>query len=1004
MARKHSASYSENMMIHLKSHSPRKRGPGVCLRGAVFGAFAKALLTASLCFCAPTAEAARLDNDRYTVELTPAKEMCVSVQAAGTWTFRPEFTVLQSEKDPRPALRPGGIRHVPYNVLTWKNNVMPTKAALKAVKPNAAAAGDGFDDRILEGDTQQRTADVFSAAPLSHVRADSAELRGQAIHFGFPEQASYKLEATLILPPGNAAPLLSFTFTPKVAGFYSIAYSGAPSFALSALTEVWQPFVWQGKRFPDKSYVTPAFECSLPATLVMKDKATIGVVVDSSEFAFQPLPLLENSRFGVALRNAAGEAQPMVFAPLLGGVESKMKAGAPFTFKLRLVAAPGSPTDAYEMIARELYSFRDYRRNAIASLNETLDNMIDYGLSHYSWFIEELKGCAYSTDVPGAVKNVSSLNPLEFALVADDEEIFDKRVYPIVEFLLSREKFLFSLDPAQKIQSPSRALKGPCAPVSELAALYGITRGASPLFLSLAEQMFAKNRVLNLDDLSEGGSWQNALALYESTGDRRFLERARRGADDYIRQHVEKPAVDFNERGLFFWTAFAPKWIDLMRLHEATGERRYLDAAREGARRFAQFIWMSPAIPDESVLVNKGGKAPVYWYLQSRGFKPMSAPEGYVPAWRLSEIGLTPESSGTMSGHRAIFMASHAAWMMRIASKTGDSFLRDIARSAIVGRYRNFPGYHINTERTDIYERADYPLHEHTELSVNSFHYNHIWPHMTLLFDFLMADVADRSHGRIDFPGRFVEGYAYLQNQLYGDRLGTFYGHEDAQLWMPRRLLKSGSVELNYLCARGQKNLYLAFSNQSPESVTTDITLNSVLLPQLKAKNYRLRVLGREEAGTKGRTGPVGDEAPGEVCDGHFTVSVAPMGLTAVVIEELTVVPRFQPKLLAADSVQSWGKDYAELALGNTRALILNFGPGEQKAFIYLQADDRNYKEVTLLYDNDGSGTMHSVVDNAYPFEFTLPLGPGTRQLRFQIRATALDGTATTSTIGELHK
>jgi hypothetical protein len=76
---------------------------------------------------------------------------------------------------------------------------------------------------------------------------------------------------------------------------------------------------------------------------------------------------------------------------------------------------------------------------------------------------------------------MKSLNPLNLALVADDERIFEKRAYQILESMLSREKFLFSLDPKERIQSPSRALLGPCAPISELCSLYGITNGASPV-------------------------------------------------------------------------------------------------------------------------------------------------------------------------------------------------------------------------------------------------------------------------------------------------------------------------------------------------------------------------------------------------------------------------------------------------------------------------------------------------------------------------------------------
>ncbi len=946
-------------------------------------------MAAGLGVLASTLSAQPLANERYSVEPTADGAVRITTKDAGTWTFRGDFAVLVATRDPKPAMRPANIPRVTYNVVSWQAQAPAGAAALRAKKRSAAQAGDGFDDRIMEGDTQQRTADVFASAPVVRLSATAATRSGPAIRFTFPGQAAFDLVAELTVPPGAGEPVLSYSLTPKQAAWFSVGYTGAPAHALDELAEVWQPFIWQGKRFPAQSILTPAFECSLPATFVRRGSATVGVVVDADEFPFQPLPLLDNSRFGVALRNAAGQAQPMVFAPMLGGAESKRAAGQGFTFKLRLFAGAGDIPQAYESLARRLYGFRDYRRNAIASLNETLDNMIDYGMSRHSWFVDELKGCAYSTDVPGAVKNVSSLNPLNFALVTDDEAIFRQRAYPIIEFMLSREKFLFSLDPKQKIQSPSRALLGPCAPVSELTTLYGITHGATPVLRLLAERMAGRNRTLNLDDVSEGGSWPNLLALWEETREARFLTAARRGADTYLTEHVDRPAQAFDQPGMFFWTGFVPKWIDLFRLFEATRESRYLAAARQGARQYAMFTWMAPRIPEENVTVNPGGNAPVYWYLKSKGHLPMRAPEESVPAWRVSEIGLTPESAGTMAGHRGIFMANYAPWMLRIAAETGDALLHDVARSAVVGRYRNFPGYHMNTARTTIYERADYPLRDHQELSVNSFHYNHIWPHMSLLLDFLVTDAFARSRGSIDFPSHHIEGYAYLQSKFYGDRPGKFFGRDDAVLWLPRRLLKSGSVELNHLTARGRTGLYVALTNQSREAVTTEIAFNSAVLPQAAGKSFRVRSLN-------------GAAAVPELRDAKMTVTVPPMGLAAYEIEGLVVAPKFQDRLVGAKATDAWRQDYLELPFGDTRAMILNFGPAATTAFVYLQADDAKFQSVTLSYTS--GGRRESITDAAYPFEFTVPLARGAQDFRFQIKGVTVAGASVEAEWASLQK
>ncbi len=938
------------------------------------------------------AHAAVLSNTRYHVELTSQGGLEVTSSGDVTWRFEPQFTVFLTQKDPKLAMRPGGIERVSYNVPTWQVSRTASTAALKNVKRNTAQAGDGFDDRILEGDTQSRTADVFAAAPAEPIRAERWEQTGGTIRFFFPESPDFSLSATVTLPRDEAAePVLTYTLTPKVAGWFAVAYTGAPAIAQSEADEFWQPFVWQEKRFPTHSFLTPGFQCPLPATMVRKGDALVAVVADATEFPFMPLPLLDNSRFGVALRNPGGAAQPMVVAPILGGAGSKREAGETFTFKLRFYAGRGDATLAYEDIARRLYSFRDYRSNAICTLNETLDNMIDYGMSHYSWFVDELKGCAYSTDVPGAVKNVSALNPLNLALVTDSEAIFQQRAYPIVEFLLSREKFLFSLDPKQKIQSPSRKLKGPAAPVSELAAYYGITHGAAPVFRQLAEKMRGEDRTLNLDDVSEGDSWSNNLRLYQNTGDERYLAKARAGADAYLAGRMAQGASDFKEPGLFFWTAFTPKWIDLFELFETTRDKRYLEAARLGARRYTMFTWMAPVIPDRDITVNIGGDAPVYWYLKGKGHKPMKAPEESVSAWRLSEIGLTPESSGTMSGHRAIFMANFAPWMLRIAALTGDRLLHDVARSAVVGRYRNFPGYHINTARTTVYEKTDYPLRGHKELSVNSFHYNHIWPHMSILLDFLVTDAFARSGGGIDFPSRFIEGYAYLQSKFYGDRPGHFYGFDDAVLWMPQRLLKSGSVELNYVAARGEGRLYLAFANQSAAAVSTEVTFNADVLPVAAKGKFRVKVIA------DGKPGP-----DVTMSAGRFPVEVSAKGQTAVIIEGLTVVPTFQQKLLASESSQAWRKDYAEVGYGHARAMILNFGPAAKTAYVYLQDDDSKFREVTLQYTVEGRKTV--LTDKEYPFEFTVPVPQGANEFAFKLQGQAIDGHSSTSDLVVLSK
>ncbi len=764
--------------------------------------------------------------------------------------------------------------------------------------------------------------------------------------------------------------MLAFRLAPRRDAWFSVGYTGAPAADPSVLEELWQPLCWQERRMPNQPFLTESGRCTLPATLATTGDVTVGVVADPGELPFQPLPTVKNSRFGVVLRDADGRARPALFAPVLGGNGSRMAAGDSYTFRCRLLVRRGGCVAAYENLARGLFGFHDYRRNSLCSLNTTMENAITYAMGPYARFNEDLRGCAYETDVPGAVKNVSALHPLGMAILTDDPTIFARRALPMVEYDLSRERLLFTTDPKITGQGASSRLKGPCVPMSELAALYAISGRRTPLFLSLAEALYPKSRVLNLDAESPGYHWSNALSLYRATGDAAWLDRAKAGADAYLERRVACKQTDFRDpdsKGMSFWPSFVPMWPELSELYETTGEQKYVDAALAGPFGPAtQFVWMCPTIPEGDVVVNPGGIAPSY--RSGAKFRPVRVPEESAPAWRLSEIGLTCECAATSKGHRGILLACHGPWMLRLGALGKDAYLHDVGRSAVVGRSRTFPGYHINTARTTAYEKADFPLRDLAELnSTTSLHYNHVWPHIAMLADYLITDAETRSGGRIAFPSHYVEGYAYLQTRIYGDRPGRFYDIRDARLWMPGGLLSIDNIEVNYVAARNDDRLCLALTNQSFEPATATIVPD----PVLTGAGARTRCVAAWEGDR-----PV---APPSFANGRFRVTVPPQGIVAVVLDGVKLEPRLQP-LLEGDARPLSSRSSARLPLGNAHASLLSFGPALTSAYVYLE--DRDWTSVTLRY-RTGGGPWTSAEDRSFPFEFSVPLDAGAERFEF---------------------
>ena len=90
-----------------------------------------------------------------------------------------------------------------------------------------------------------------------------------------------------------------------------------------------------------------------------------------------------------------------------------------------------------------------------------------------------------------------------------------------------------------------------------------------------------------------------------------------------------------------------------------------------------------------------------------------------------------------------------------------------------------------------------------------------------------------------------------------------------------------------------------------------------------------------------------------------------------------------------ANKADAWEKEYLEVSVGNARAMILR-GLDNNNAYLYLQSDDAEFSAISLHYEQ--AGVWKTVHDNAFPFEFTVPLHRADTKFTFYLEGTTVDG------------
>ena len=927
------------------------------------------LTVAALAACAmvPLGAVARVPlSPAY--QISPAANGAVIVQRGGYRSvYRPIFTIIRSPTDPQlglsafastPGERREGVNAENYPLPRWR-----------------AATGKGTTDIL------------YQAGSITRIGATGGRaLPDGGIRWTFAPDRNFTLEAE-IHPIAGEPPRITWRFTARTEGWYTVGYTGGPSSDPATSDGFLQPLIWQEKRFPRAPLLSAESMGGLPVTLVTHDGVTRGLSVDPRESPYR-LPTIANARFGVMLRNQQGQAQPAAFAPLFGQADSHFRAGQSATFAVRPVLVHGDWYRAFTEVARNLFGFGDVRQNVGQSLNATIDTMTEFAMddAHSGWDAD-LKGFDYSTDVKATVKVVSALHPLSVALIQDDPEIYRLRALPMTEFLMSRTKYLYNALPDRGGQNAAHDLKGPAAEVSELASLYLMSRGQSPVFRHFALKLAGKPRQLNLLMVSNGATFWDELALYRLTGDPARLAKARSLADEYIEARIDTPQHDFADvhldQGGQFWSDFAPRFVGLFELWQETKEPRYLAAADAGARLYASYAWYFPKIPAGEITVDRGGSAPVGLFSAKPGSRGIRTPEITLPAWQVSQIGLTPEAQTTYNWNPAVFLAPQASYELRIAAAANDPFLHDAARAAIIGRYKTYPGYDINVAFSNVYARADYPDRPFAELDYNEIYYNHVWPHIALLIDYLLSDFETRSHGAIAFPSRYAQGYAYLRSKVYADRPGIFMGDANVRLWMPRHVVRTDDVQANYVTGYGNGRFYLALSNESASPRRVTAVLDRDRIPYVTDRRYGARLwIDGKAAGVTA------------VVNGRVTLPLSAKGLTAIAVDGLPVFTRLQHDYFEVRRPPvplDEGFRTDRTPVGDATAMFLSFA-GRNEFYLWTSASDTKIREARLTVKEGVREPERTLTEQRYPFEFSFPAGNATT-VQYRLQFVRLDGT-----------
>jgi len=479
-------------------------------------------------------------------------------------------------------------------------------------------------------------------------------------------------------------------------------------------------------------------------------------------------------QLGLSHRNRAGELSPTLYKPVLGQPGSALKAGETIRLSFRYSLTSGGWFQALKHAASNVYQLQKglALRESKEPLSRRVERMHAY-VTHPQtslWRVEDYKGLqigaqAYLGAVKGAdadaMKNADYGAMWMFGKCFRDSPLFDGQLPRALDFKLAQQEtapgfFAGAVKGQYYLSKPKRWVEEWAEIIEPIGVTYYTLVDLGNILLFEPENEILRQRLrIGADWLlrtqKPDGSWPVAydrstarevykdipdlrptfyglLVAHRILGEDRYLAAARRGADWYIENGVNKGKFlgvcgDMRYLPDFATAQTAQALLDL---HAATGEARYRDAAVTCAKIYVASIYTHPVPGREKVTAGGAERE----------------------EWEISQVGLSFEHGGLLgsaNGRGPILLASHAGMFVRMAAITGESIFLDLARSAAIGR----------------------DAFVHQETAVASYYWNtvnagagpyphHAWWQIGWISDYLLAEAEFRSAGAVRFPRGFV--------------------------------------------------------------------------------------------------------------------------------------------------------------------------------------------------------------------------------------------------------